>query len=431
MSTPSNIEKQEKKQKSLAKIIGNSSRLTLTYIVLFIWVALAVFAIFVNADLYALAVYFASGLPMIIGYLWSETSRPTLTDAAEIVKGIGNRGGGGVPSSGGGTAGNIISTVSSVVSNVIRPTSTQNTVISNISIYSDDNSVELLCTAEKPSNIRVLSVPDEYSKFQHKKRAIRFGIENSKGEIIVTTDADCIHSPIWLKTLLSRFDKETGFMSGPVEFTDGPTLFSSMQKLEFSGLVLTGAGLIGSNDPLICNAANIAYRRKAFDVTGGFYYKHSLSSGDDELLMQKIKKETSYKVQFCMDKDAIVKTAPNNNLNQFYNQRKRWASKGLFYSDRLLVLKLILIFLFYLSLPAQVIFGITISPLFYLTLMISLLIKALMEYLIIKTGSEKLFSSKILRPFIPAEILHIPYIIIAGISGVFGNYLWKDRKIKR
>ena len=73
MSTPSNIEKQEKKQKSLAKIIGNSSRLTLTYIVLFIWVALAVFAIFVNADLYALAVYFASGLPMIIGYLWSET----------------------------------------------------------------------------------------------------------------------------------------------------------------------------------------------------------------------------------------------------------------------------------------------------------------------------------------------------------------------
>jgi len=154
MSTPSNIEKQEKKQKSLAKIIGNSSRLTLTYIVLFIWVALAVFAIFVNADLYALAVYFASGLPMIIGYLWSETSRPTLTDAAEIVKGIGNRGGGGVPSSGGGTAGNIISTVSSVVSNVIRPTSTQNTVISNISIYSDDNSVELKVNQNQLSTLK-------------------------------------------------------------------------------------------------------------------------------------------------------------------------------------------------------------------------------------------------------------------------------------
>jgi hypothetical protein len=54
-----------------------------------------------------------------------------------------------------------------------------------------------------------------------------------------------------------------------------------------------------------------------------------------------------------------------------------------------------------------------------------------MEFLIIRTGAKQLFSSKILRPFIPAEILHIPYIIIAGISGIFGNYLWKDRKIKR
>jgi len=118
-------------------------------------------------------------------------------------------------------------------------------------------------------------------------------------------------------------------------------------------------------------------------------------------------------------------------LNQFYNQRKRWASKGLFYSDHLLVLKLILIFLFYLSFPVQIILGILLSPLFYLTLIFSLLVKVLMEFLIIKIGAEELFSIKILRPFILAEILHIPYIIIAGISGVFGNYLWKDRRIKR
>src|ERR1035437_789648 len=66
--------------------------------------------------------------------------------------------------------------------------------------FSDDNSLDLLCKAEKPVNIRLLSVPDNYSKFQHKKRAIRYGIENSSGEIIVTTDADCVHSSIWLKT---------------------------------------------------------------------------------------------------------------------------------------------------------------------------------------------------------------------------------------
>jgi cellulose synthase/poly-beta-1,6-N-acetylglucosamine synthase-like glycosyltransferase len=297
--------------------------------------------------------------------------------------------------------------------------------------FSDDDSLELLSKAEKSLNIKIKSVPDDYSKYQHKKRAIRFGIENSIGSIIVTTDADCIHNTKWLRTLVGRFDNETGFVSGPVEFIEETTLFNKMQKLEFAGLVLTGAGLIGINKPIICNAANIAYRKEAFEKVSGFTYKHSLSSGDDELLMQKIKQETDYRIKFCMDRDAIVKTSPNRSLNQFYQQRKRWASKGLFYSNHLLILKLVMIFLFYLSFPLQLVLGIFYNPLFLFSMLLCFSIKAMMEYLIIKAGADNLFSSSILRPFIPAELLHIPYILIAGVTGALGNYVWKERKIKR
>ena len=61
-------------------------------------------------------------------------------------------------------------------------------------ILLDDNSLELLSNLPKKENVSVYSVPNDYSINAHKKRAIRFGIEKSKGEIIVTTDADCIHS---------------------------------------------------------------------------------------------------------------------------------------------------------------------------------------------------------------------------------------------
>ena len=54
-----------------------------------------------------------------------------------------------------------------------------------------------------------------------------------------------------------------------------------------------------------------------------------------------------------------------------------------------------------------------------------------MEYIILKTGANNLFNKSILKPFIPAEVLHIPYILIAGISGALGDYIWKERKIKR
>ncbi|MBK7229341.1 MAG: glycosyltransferase [Ignavibacteriales bacterium] len=296
---------------------------------------------------------------------------------------------------------------------------------------SDDNSLQLLENLPKKENVFIYSVPKDYSANAHKKRAIRFGIEKSKGEIIVTTDADCNHKKDWLKNLLKFMDKETGLISGPVEFISNEKLFSKMQRLEFAGLVITGAGLIGSGNPIICNAANIAYRKKVFDEVGGFTYQMNLSSGDDELLMQKIHRDSGYQIKFALDKNAIVSTEANPTLNDFYHQRKRWASKGLFYGDHLLLLKLVLIFLFYLSLIVQPILGFVLSTKFFITFLISLILKISSEYLVLKKGTDLLFETKILNPFFITEILQVPYILVSGFMGMFGNLVWKDRKIKR
>lgn len=296
---------------------------------------------------------------------------------------------------------------------------------------SDDNSLQILENLPKKRNVFIYTVPKDYSANAHKKRAIRFGIEKSKGEIIITTDADCIHKKDWLKNLLKFMDEKTGFVSGPVEFTYSSNLFIEMQRLEFAGLVITGAGLIGSENPIICNAANIAYRKKAFNEVDGFTYQMSLSSGDDELLMQKIHRDTDYQIKFALDKNAIVSTEANPTVKDFYHQRKRWASKGLFYGDHLLLLKLVLIFLFYLSLIIQPILGYILSPKFFVSFIISILVKISAEYLVLKKGISLLFDSRILKPFLISEILQVPYILVSGFMGMFGNLVWKDRRIKR
>jgi cellulose synthase/poly-beta-1,6-N-acetylglucosamine synthase-like glycosyltransferase len=297
--------------------------------------------------------------------------------------------------------------------------------------FSTDDSLEKLVSKNHQDNVKILSVPENYSVNAHKKRAIRYGIENAKGEIIVTTDADCTHSKHWLKSLLRFMDEKTGFISGPVEFKDGKSLFENLQKLEFAGLVITGAGLIGSGKPTICNAANIAYRKKVYEEVGGFNDQLNLSSGDDELLMQKISKDTSYEVKFAHDRNATVETSANKTVGEFYQQRKRWASKGLFYRDKTLVIKLILIYLFYISLAAQLVLGLTGLDSFLILFLLSISFKIILEYLIISRGAKLYFNRKILSTFPAAEIIHIPYIIIAGISGVFGDYKWKDRRLNR
>lgn len=297
--------------------------------------------------------------------------------------------------------------------------------------FSQDDSLQKISDYKKSNNIRILSVPSSYSVNAHKKRAIRFGIQNAKGKIIVTTDADCNHNENWLKSLLACMKEDVGFVSGPVEFYSNESLFSKLQKIEFAGLVITGAGLIGSDKPIICNAANIAYRKNAFDEVNGFNDQMNLSSGDDELLMQKIWKETDYKVKFCTNKKAIVETDPNRTVKQFYQQRKRWASKGLFYADKLLIVKLILIYFFYIGLLLQLVLGIFFSIYFIISFIISFCLKAIVEFLVLKRGSNILFDKFFLGPFPLAEIVHLPYIIIAGISGAFGNFVWKNRTVKR
>lgn len=295
---------------------------------------------------------------------------------------------------------------------------------------STDNSFNFLSNLNNAKNVKVISVPKDYSPSAHKKRAIRFGIENSQGEIIVTTDADCIHNQNWLRNILSYFDEQTAFVAGPVEFIDDYNLFSKMQKIEFTALVIVGAGLIGANKPTICNAANIAYRKKVFYQVDGFLHNMNLSSGDDELLMQKIFQDTDYKIKFAASKNAIVKTYANKNIHQFYQQRKRWASKGLFYKNKLLILKLIFIYLFYLLMLLQPILGL-FSNLFFITFSFSIFVKITIEFIILKKGVDLLFEKKILKYFFITQLFHIPYIVIMGLAGALGNYLWKNRKLKR
>lgn len=296
---------------------------------------------------------------------------------------------------------------------------------------STDDSLTKLKNADKSSNIKIISVPEDFMLNAHKKRAVRFAIENCRGEIIVTTDADCSHKKNWLKILLSSYDKETGFISGPIEFIKGGKFFDKIQRIEFAGLILSGAGLIGINKPAICNAANASYKKKAYKSSGGFDDNLNLSSGDDEILMQKIWKKGKYKIKFCKQRDAVVTSLPNKSLHDFYHQRKRWASKGLFYTDKLLILKLVLIFLFYFSLLVQFLLGLFLSSIFLITFLISFLLKIIFEYAILKRGSRSLFDKSLLRLFLIAEILHVPYIIIFSIAGAFGKFKWKERTIKR
>ena len=302
-------------------------------------------------------------------------------------------------------------------------------------IFVDDHSEDstaaiVLSYTKSDSRIRLLTMKDSTRGLSGKKQAIAYGIEHTKGEIIVTTDADCRYSSTWLTTIAGYFDDETGFLSGPVTFHQNKGFFQSMQVVEFAGLVLAGAGLIGLSHPTICNGANIAYRKSLFYQVNGFADNHGLSSGDDELVMRKIHKLGTYRVKFAANAGATVLTDAAKTLGEFLNQRARWASKGLYYNKLFVLLGLIPFFLFFLSLLVLPILGVLFREYYFLLFLILFCIKGLIEFAILRQGKAFLGTKVRFAEFFLAQTLHPLYIVVASFLGTFKSYTWKERVIK-
>ena len=69
-----------------------------------------------------------------------------------------------------------------------------------------DNTLELLTLAKlKIKNLRVINVEKTPNNWASKKWALNQCINQAKGDIIVQTDADCIHHPNWLSRITSPF----------------------------------------------------------------------------------------------------------------------------------------------------------------------------------------------------------------------------------
>ncbi len=288
--------------------------------------------------------------------------------------------------------------------------------------HSTDNSREILADIVKQENVKLISTNKE-----GKKLAVDSAVRNAKGEIIVITDADCTHPKKWIKTLVSNFDDQTGFVAGAVMFSAYNSIFDRLQQLEFAGLVISSAGLIGSNQPFSCSAANIAFRKNVFFEVEGYKGNENIPSGDDEFLMQKIAYSTEWKVKYAIGKDVLVTTNTNKNLTEFINQRSRWASKGFNYSNKLLTIQLILIFFYFLLIPVSLVWGVADSK-YFLTGALAFIWKIVWDYIAMRFGKKYIFPMLSLRYFLLAELFHIPYILVSSILGTFGFYNWKNRK---
>lgn len=269
--------------------------------------------------------------------------------------------------------------------------------------------------------------PDSLNSY--KKKAIETGIKFSTGELIICTDADCVMGPDWISTLVSAYQKDDfQFIAAPVKINVNKSALSVFQALDFISLQgITGAAVYKNLYPM-CNGANLAYTRRAYDAVGGFTGIDHIASGDDMLLMKKIQASFPGKSGYLKDARAIVCTAPAENMKAFFNQRIRWASKMAHYKHPATFITLAGVFL-----VNSFLLLLFISCFFYghwRWFLLLLAFKTISEYFFVSKVSSFFQQQSLMKYFPVCQPFHIAYTVIAGSFGSFGKYEWKNRKVK-
>ena len=294
-----------------------------------------------------------------------------------------------------------------------------------INDHSTDHTLELLSN-QNIVNLKVLNLEvGEYGK----KNAINKGLEQAKGDIIITTDADCSFGSLWVQKMVSYFTSEdVKLVAGPVNYNKANSIFNKFQTLDFLSLIASGAGAIGNNNSIFCNAANMAYRKSVI-INNSNINNPEVVSGDDVFLLHSIKRDYKDAIKFAKHNDAIVMTDPKSTFSSLLNQRKRWAAKSTSYTDLttiyvsvlVLIINIVLLFLFVQSFLANT----------FIFFLIFYFVKLIVDSLLLFRALSFFKRKDLLLWVLPFEFFYSIYIVLIVVLSYASDFKWKGRIHKK
>ncbi len=185
-----------------------------------------------------------------------------------------------------------------------------------------------------------------YNPFTGKKRAVGHAIKKARGEVIITTDADCIVPPGWVTAHARWYTAGAGGQAGvgsavqavPVSMVvggviqrPGRSFWQRFGVYEFSALQAVTRATILAGRPVMAGAASMSFRRGVY-LRYAAQLRHDLPSGDDMFLLHAVRRSGGL-IRHDGSSAAAAVTAAAVTAAALIRQRARWASKTFHYND--------------------------------------------------------------------------------------------------
>ncbi|RLD21062.1 MAG: hypothetical protein DRI69_04975 [Bacteroidetes bacterium] len=295
--------------------------------------------------------------------------------------------------------------------------------------HSTDETVKIVRERyDLTDHVKLVLLSDKSEKAEGKKAALKAGIAEAPREVIITTDGDCVYSPLWLATLSSYFTPSVQIVTGPVVYPEGTKMLQGFQALDLLSLILATAAGIQSRSYFLGNGANLAFRKSAFIAVDGYSGNEGFVSGDDLFLIEKITGHFGdHSIRYAKSPDAAVLTQPQETLRTFLSQRLRWASKNGALGDR----RVFYLWSFLWVVNASVVVLLILGILGYVPLLmvgIILYIKMMLEGIALYQVAQYFSMKSVMRWFPWAFFLNVLYVVAIGLMTILApSFKWKGR----
>jgi glycosyltransferase involved in cell wall biosynthesis len=266
--------------------------------------------------------------------------------------------------------------------------------------------------------LNVVELTQEAKLISGKKYPLSIGIKESRHEVLLLTDADCVPaSEYWIQKMQDAYDDDIEIVLGYGAYHKRPGILNKLIRFETFHTALQYLSYALAGIPYMGVGRNLSYKKGLFIRNKGFSSINHIQSGDDDLFINKV--ATKKNTAIIIDPEAVTRSSPKRTWKEWRKQKTRHYTTAKYYKPKhkfLLGSYLATQFLFYpLFIAAAIFYDWRLAlPIFCLRLLVQ-------GYVLYK--SMKKMGEKDLWPwFILMDIWMLLYYLI------FAPSLWKKPK---
>ncbi len=194
----------------------------------------------------------------------------------------------------------------------------------------DDSQQWLEALSKQYPRLRVIENSFVEKNLPGKRSALKKGLEASRYEIILLTDADCRPaSREWIKMMAGALTEQSEIILGFSPCLEQKALLNRFIRYENFQTALNYLSFAEAGFPYMGIGRNLLYRKSVAQQIGAFEHHSGLMTGDDDLMVNRI--ANSRNTSLMIHPQSHVFTVPPTTLQEFIRQKRRHYGAGFHY----------------------------------------------------------------------------------------------------